>query len=52
MLIEIQDDNPATKALDSRICYVVQVIAFIISVASLVIIITVGYVGTVGGTGI
>ena len=52
MLIEIQNTNPATKALDSRICYVIQVIAFFISVASLVIIITVGYVEAVGGTGI
>ena len=43
------EDNATARALRSRIFYVIQVVLFVLSVASLIIIIVVEYVGNTGG---
>ena len=43
------EENATARALRSRIFYVIQVVLFVLSVASLIIIIVVEYVGKSGG---
>ena len=43
------EENATARALRSRIFYVIQVVLFVLSVASLIIIIVVEYVGNTGG---
>ena len=47
-----QQSNSASSALKSRLCYVIQVVAFIVAILGLVLFLTIDYVGNTGNNNI
>ena len=43
-----QNSNSASSALKSRLCYVIQVVAFIIAILGLILFLTIDYIGNTG----
>ena len=43
-----QQNNSASSALKSRLCYVIQVVIFILAILGLVLFLTIDYVGNTG----
>ena len=47
-----QHSNSASSALKSRLCYVIQVVAFIVAILGLVLFLTIDYIGNTGNNNI
>ena len=50
--VNSQQSNSASSALKSRLCYVIQVVVFIVAILGLVLFLTIDYIGNTGNNNI